>query len=72
MTCKRRYGFHTYFVLKNNLNVFNVQDDFVMPYLPPPPEMILATRNFPVDVPRLGAKVPYEPLEVLVNRWVNA
>ncbi len=42
-----------------------------MPYLPPPPEMILATRNFPVDVPRLGAKVPYEPLEVLVNRWVN-
>ncbi len=43
--------------------------DVPIPHLPPPPEMILATRNFPIDVPRLGAKVPYEPLELLVDAF---
>lgn len=34
-----------------------------MPHLPPPPEMIEMQKNsqFPVDVPKLGANIPYRP-----------
>ncbi len=40
-----------------------------MPHLPPPPEMLEMQRNslFPVDVPKIGSKVAYEPPEVLFN-----
>ena len=34
-----------------------------MPHLPPPPEMLEMQKNslFPVDVPKLGANLPYRP-----------
>lgn len=41
-----------------------VEEEFApMPHLPPPPEMIEMQKNsqFPVDVPKIGANIPYRP-----------
>ena len=44
---------------------------FEMPRLPPPQGFLDATRDagFPVDVPKLGSKVPYQPPELLYDAF---
>ena len=42
-----------------------------MPHLDPPPEMIEMQKNslFPVDVPKLGANLPYRPPELIFDEF---
>ena len=42
----------------------------LFPYLPPPPEMLEMTGSqtlLPVDVPKIGSSLPYQPPELLFN-----
>ena len=46
-------------------------EEVPMPHLPPPPEMIEMQKNslFPVDVPKLGANLPYRPPELIFDEF---
>jgi hypothetical protein len=48
-----------------------VFEEAPMPHLPPPPEMIEMQKNslFPVDVPKLGANLPYRPPELIFDEF---
>jgi hypothetical protein len=48
-------------------------EEVPMPHLDPPPEMLEMQRNslFPVDVPKLGANLPYRPPELIFDEFHN-
>ena len=66
---RQEYNFPSY----NELDHVHHEPKFVsdMPHLPPPPEMMEMQKNsfFPVDVPKIGAKTPYRPPELLFDEY---
>ena len=60
--------------LAYDYNMYNDGDDDIvsMPILPPPPEMLKMTAGssfLPIDVPKLGSRIPYQPPELVFDEF---